>query len=203
VNNTLDIYLIRHTQPLIELGTCYGQLDCDVTADYVKQFEKISTYFKNKKINAIYSSPLLRCAKLAEDIASLHTPLSVIYKEDLKEINFGEWEGVKWDDIPCEKIDEWNSNRLDFQFPNGETPAFFHARVTRSLCELTNENQDNNTERKIVVVAHAGVIRSILCHYLHIPLAHSTQLSIDYASVSKISLMQNFSKCHFFNSMLG
>lgn len=206
MSNTLELYLIRHTEPLIEKGVCYGQLDCDVTADYAKQLKKIGAYFSDKDIHAIYSSPLLRCAKLAEDLTALHPPLSVTYKEDFKEINFGEWEGVKWNDINRGKIDEWNNNRLDFQFPGGETPSSFHSRVIQALCEITDEITDetqcDNTSHKVLVIAHAGVIRSILCHYLHIPFYHSTGLNIDYASISKVTLLGNVASCRFVNSVL-
>ena len=165
MTNKLDIYFVRHTEPLIEAGTCYGQLDCAVTDDYAHQLKKISHYFKDKNITAIYSSPLQRCAKLAEDLA-YHKNLSpVIYKDDLKELHFGDWEGVKWDDIPRNKIDEWNNNRLHFQFPNGESPDNFIQRVLAVYAAIHSpKNQHQEKSRVVLVIAHAGVIRTVLAN---------------------------------------
>lgn len=185
--HTLDIYLIRHSKPSIESGVCYGHLDCPVSDDYQQQLQKISAYFSNKSIDAIYSSPLLRCSKLAEDLASQRVDAAVIYNESLKEINFGDWEGVKWHDIPRGKIDEWNENRLRFQFPNGETPEQFHSRVYQAWCEIIASARASGA-KKLLLVAHSGVICSLLCRHRAIPLENVTELKVDYASISKISV---------------
>ena len=162
---------------------------------------KINDYFKHQEISAIYSSPLKRCALLCEDL-SHKLNLSVNFKDEFKEINFGAWEGVKWDDIPRSKIDEWNNNRLHFQFPMGESPSSFHERVIKAWSNLIDSLQQAELNGNIVLVAHAGVIRSILCHHLHIPFQHSTQLSISYASISKLTVQENVVQCHFINYLL-
>ncbi|WP_022942726.1 alpha-ribazole phosphatase [Psychromonas hadalis] len=200
MSHKLDIYLIRHTKPLIKQGTCYGQLDCAVAEGYSQQLAKISNYFNHKKITAIYSSPLQRCALLAEDLAKQHINTTVIYKDNFKEINFGDWEGVKWDDIPRDKIDAWNEDRLNFQFPNGETPSQFYQRVVDTWSELIQVMQQADKPQKLLLVAHAGVIRALLCHCLHIPFQYATQLTIDYATISKISLHESTLECCFFNN---
>lgn len=197
----LNIYLVRHTKPLIEEGTCYGQLDCTVSDDYEKQLLKLSDYFKHKEINAIYSSPLKRCAVLSQGLSN-ECNLSVNYNDEFKEINFGAWEGLKWDDIPRSKIDEWNNNRLHFQFPDGESPLLFHDRVITAWSKLVASLQLTEQNQNIILVAHAGVIRSILCHHLHIPFQHSTQLTISYASISKLISQKNVDQCHFINTLL-
>jgi len=203
MSHKIEIYLIRHSEPLIEASTCYGQLDCGLTTSYFSQFKKISDYFKDKSISTIYSSPLQRCALLAEDLASRHIKDSVIYNDSLKEINFGDWEGIKWDDIARHQIDEWNNNRLDFQFPNGETPSQFHSRVIKCWSEFIKEAKKTDKPQKVLFVTHAGVIRSILCHCLHIPFQYSTQLRIDYATISKLQLQQNVIQCHLVNGLLS
>ena len=183
----LDIYLIRHTKPLIEPGTCYGQLDCPVADDYAVQLATIITYFEDIKLNAIYSSPLIRCSVLAEDIAKELVNKPVIYDDRLKEIHFGDWEGQSWNDIAREKIDEWNENRLSFCFPNGESPELFHDRVLQVSNEVLGLEKNNAVSKSIVVVAHSGVICSLLCRHRDIPLENMTELNVDYASISKLT----------------
>ena len=182
----IDIYLIRHTKPLIAAGVCYGQLDCPVGDDYQQQFAKVSRYFKDKRVNAVYSSPLQRCAKLAEDLAKSHINQPVIYNDAFKEINFGDWEGEKWDDIARVQIDAWNKNRLHFQFPNGETPAQFHERVFQAWTEFVASLPA--VSQNIIIVAHSGVICSLLCRQRDIPLEKMTELKVGYASISKITV---------------
>lgn len=183
----LDIYLIRHTKPLIEPGTCYGQLDCPVADDYAVQLATIITYFEDIKLNAIYSSPLIRCSVLAEDIAKEVVDEPVIYDDRFKEINFGDWEGKKWNDIARDKIDEWNENRLSFCFPNGESPEIFHERVLQASIERLGFGIKENSAKSIVLVAHSGVICSLLCRHQDIPLENMTELNVDYASISKLT----------------
>jgi alpha-ribazole phosphatase len=184
----VDIYFLRHTEPLIEAGTCYGQLDCDVTGDYCQQLAKINKYFKEIDIDVIYSSPLLRCAKLAEDIAKTKKMLPVNYLDALKEIHFGDWEGQKWDDIPRHKIDEWNNNRLHFEFPNGESPWKFTQRVLGAYSKIMIDLQCLDSQKTtLLVVIHAGVIRTMLANILSLTVSESLNIHLDKPSISLCS----------------
>jgi alpha-ribazole phosphatase len=200
MNNQVDIYFIRHTEPLIEVGTCYGQLDCKVKGDYESELSKINLYFKDKEINTIYSSPLKRCAKLAEDIAQVNSISPVIYEKGFKEINFGDWEGVKWDDIPRLDIDEWNNNRLHFQFPNGETPWIFGQRVLEAYLPLQRVNRKVQVKKRtLLVITHAGVIRTILAKILCLSFSDSLNIRVDKPSVSLCSFNNGVFKSYLSN----
>lgn len=203
MNNELEIYLVRHTEPLIETGVCYGQLDCALTDDYAQQLKKVCAYFNHKNITAIYSSPLQRCAQLAEDLA-LGAVSSVIYKDTLKEINFGDWEGMRWADISRKKIDEWNNNRLHFCFPNGETPAQFTKRVLAGYLPLQFSTAHVQTQKRaIVIVTHAGVIRTILGHTLHLSASDCLNIKIDKPSISLCSFNNGILESHLINISLN
>lgn len=215
-NKQLDVYLVRHTQPLLEPSICYGQLDCALADDYQSELIKLADYFSTLPVSAIYSSPLQRCAILARDLAEKQ-PLAgeVQFREHLQEIHFGDWEGLPWAEISRKKIAAWNADRLHFQFPNGETPYRFDRRVIKVWQEIVNQHlqscragktcsPENETpwpeEREIIVIiAHAGVIRSILCDFLSIPFAQSIKLQIDKASVSRLSFQGELSSCAFVN----
>ena len=60
----MDIYLIRHTAPLVDKGICYGQTDLDVTDSFEAELEQIRPHIPGD-IKKVYSSPLQRCLKLA------------------------------------------------------------------------------------------------------------------------------------------
>ena len=204
MNQHVDIYFIRHSEPLIEAGTCYGQLDCDVNADYENQLAKVNHYFQDIEIDAIYSSPLQRCAKLAEDIAESQGDVSVNYLDSLKEIHFGDWEGVKWDDIPRASIDEWNNNRLHFKFPNGESPWEFIQRVLKAYSTLQGDSRYSQTgSNTLLVVTHAGVIRTLLASILSLTFAQSLNISLDKPSICHCSFNNDELESYVLNLTLS
>ena len=96
----MEIYLVRHTTPNIEKGICYGQTDLDIAETFEDEAEKVITNLNNLKGAKVYSSPLIRCKKLAKKINT-----QVTEDERLKEINFGDWELIKWDDINRDDLD--------------------------------------------------------------------------------------------------
>ena len=102
----MQCYLIRHTTPKVAIGVCYGQLDLDVTDSFSQEAQAVLAKFKGDHPAVCYSSPLQRCAKLAETLPFGRPQ----HDERLKELNFGAWEGQVWDDIPRHEIDHWWSD---------------------------------------------------------------------------------------------
>jgi len=96
----MEIYLIRHTTPAIAKGICYGQTDLDVTDSFEAEVMSIKEHLP-KNIQAVYSSPLQRCRKLAEAIFPKH-PVQLF--DDLMELNCGDWKcsyGTKYLRLKC------------------------------------------------------------------------------------------------------
>ncbi|WP_315820053.1 histidine phosphatase family protein [Paraflavitalea speifideaquila] len=81
----MSIYVIRHTTPLIDKGTCYGQADIDVTGSFLEEANIIGQYLPDE-LAAVYSSPLQRCSKLAAHLFPAHP---IKFDHDLKEISCG------------------------------------------------------------------------------------------------------------------
>jgi broad specificity phosphatase PhoE len=110
------------------------------------------------KIEQIYVSPLIRARQTAEPLAEL-TGLTPLVKADLKELNFGEMEGMSIPEIK-ERMPElftaWRSNDPDFGWPGGETRQTFHTRVDRALWEIIiNSAGIHNT---VAVVGHGAAL---------------------------------------------
>ena len=174
----MEVYLVRHTEPVCEKGICYGQSDVAIKEPYLEQFEKIK---KQLPENAVYySSPLQRCTILTDYLSS-----SKFYTDErLKEMHFGNWEMRPWDVIPQEEMTPWMQNFVEVQVPNGESFIQLYNRVKLFIDELLSKNES----KSIVLVTHAGVIRSILCYYSKLPLADAFQNKVDFAQVIKINL---------------
>lgn len=173
----MSIYVIRHTTPLIEKGTCYGQADIDVTEAFEEEAGIIRQYLP-ASLQHIYSSPLQRCRKLAEHLFPDH---AISFEHDLKEINCGEWELQRWNDIPRDVIDPWMNDYVNVCIPGGESYIHLFDRVARCFDAVAA------TGKKAAIVTHGGVIRSILAHITQTPLLDSfAAFSLHYGCVVKI-----------------
>ena len=174
----MEVYLVRHTETVCEKGICYGQSDVVIKEPYLEQFEKIKVELPENAI--YYSSTLQRCTILTDYLSAS----SFIRDERLKEMDFGSWEMKSWDAIPQEDMTPWMQNFVEVQVPNGESFIQLYNRVKLFIDELLSKKES----KPIVLVTHAGVIRSVLCYYSQLPLADAFQNKVDFAQVIKINL---------------
>ncbi|KQB40133.1 alpha-ribazole phosphatase [Flavobacterium sp. L1I52] len=173
----MEIYLVRHTETICEKGICYGQSDVGLKEPFLEQFESIRTQIPNEAI--VYSSPLKRCVQLADFLAS-----SITTDFRLMEMDFGDWEMKKWDAIPETDFTPWMNDFVNVSVPNGESFVDLHHRVT----DFWKEKIIPNSAEKIVIVTHAGVIRSILCAISNLPLKDAFMNKVDFGAVLKLEL---------------
>ncbi len=203
------IYLIRHTTPAVAKGLCYGQTDLDIT----ESFEAESTIIRQHlpdSIGLVYSSPLRRCVILAN---RLFPGLPLRTNDALMEIHCGEWEMRAWDDLPPEEVDPWMKDFVHVRIPGGESYIDLHQRVSRCWDLISREEERAGTgepavkvveesagapaveavdavdpsKRDIAIVAHGGVIRSILAGITGTPLVDSFKtFSLHYGCVIRL-----------------
>ena len=149
----MSLWLVRHAQPLIEPGICYGQLD--IAADSQASQTSASHLFNElpKRISII-TSPLQRCELLAHYLRRLEPDLTLKSDPRLQEMNFGNWEGRPWADIDPAELSAWTDDFANYCAGSiGESVAQFMARVATAYDEL---DPDEDT----LWVTHAGVIRA-------------------------------------------
>jgi alpha-ribazole phosphatase len=210
-----QIYLVRHGDIEVDSGICYGQLDCAVSDSFAHDSLRLNRYFTAElatvtnsafKPSLIISSPLIRCTQLADNLKQHfnHHP-HLIINDAFKEINFGLWEGKSWEEIGHQSIEDWSHDLLDYTFPNGESAREFDHRVTTSWTHLMEELDNKAESQTVIIISHAGVIRSILSCFLHIPLTHSLSLTIDKMSVTCLNVVaqqNNLSRCLYINRVI-
>ncbi len=178
----MEIYLIRHTTPLIDKGICYGQTDLDITNSFEEEVSMILPHLPQLNIK-VYSSPLQRCTKLAN---ALYNPEIIEYHNELMELNCGDWEMQRWNDIPKIEIDPWMDDFVNIVVPNGESYVILHNRVIKKFNEIKNKGEN------AVIVAHGGVLRSILSYITDTPLKASfDSFTLHYGCVVKIMITEN------------
>lgn len=150
----MKLWLVRHAQPLIEAGVCYGATDVDADVQATVWAAQAVAPELPAGI-AMCVSPLQRCEQLAKVIQGLRPDL--IYKTDarLAEMNFGTWEGVRWDAICAQAYDAWMADFSGHRFGGQESVDEFMARVALAWDAFHRQRQDT------VWITHAGVIRAV------------------------------------------
>ncbi len=171
----MEIYLIRHTIPLIEKGVCYGNSDIPVRDTFLLEAEKVLNQIPTR-FDKVYSSPLQRCKQLAQVISD-----DITLDNRLKELNFGSWELKKWDEIPNNEIQPWYNDWVHTATLNGESYQELQNRAI-SFIEDLPKNYDS-----IAIVTHSGVLRTLWAYFNNVDLKDSfNDLVIDYGAVLKI-----------------
>jgi alpha-ribazole phosphatase/probable phosphoglycerate mutase len=135
----------------------------------------------------VVSSPLLRCAEFAAELAaSLDLPLEI--EERFKEIGFGEWEGRTAEELmqsAPDCLDLFWRDPASYTPPGGEALEAFATRVTASWIDTLARHAG----KQILLVAHGGVNRVILCHVLQIPLQNMFRLQVPFAGRSRVRVL--------------
>ena len=148
-----SLWLVRHAQPLVDFGLCYGALD--VPADPKATRDTALALARCLPAGVkVTTSPLQRCEHLAKFLSGLRPDL--IYKIDtrLAEMDFGCFEGQRWDSISLQAYDDWTADFWQHRFGGVESVADVMTRVASVWDEAVISGQDQ------VWVTHAGVIRA-------------------------------------------
>lgn len=149
----MGLILVRHTRPDIAPGVCYGATDLDCTHDFAIQAAVVLVDLP--PADRLLTSPLRRCRRLAELIAA-HTGLEPHVDARLAEMDFGRWEGCRWDDLPRDEIDGWATDFHHFRDHGGESVAMVRARVDAAIADARALGGTT------VIVTHNGVVRAAL-----------------------------------------
>ncbi len=175
--------LVRHGDTkLNSRERFWGHSDVELSAAGVAQAEKLRDHLAAEKISAIYSSELQRALLTAEIIASRHQVDIITYAE-LKETNFGKIEGLTFTEVSRhypELTELWATWSLELRFPDGESVGELNCRVSKFRDGLKKHGPDET----VLIVAHAGPLRLLVCLLLELELHHWRQISIGLASLS-------------------
>lgn len=146
---------MRHPKPAVEPGVCYGSLDVGTDADDAAALlARLRSILP--RTAALASSPLRRCADLAR---ALHADgwAAPQFDARLAEMNFGNWEGCRWDAIARDQIDAWSADVAGFRPPGGETVTELAQRAAAALRELAERHARAGA---LVAITHAGVLQT-------------------------------------------
>jgi len=166
------LHLVRHPEPFVAAGVCYGRLDVPA-----RNAGAVAARLRAQLPEGlpVWTSPSRRCRELAE----LLLPHPAI-DDRLSEMNFGAWEGRAWDDIPRAELDAWAADVGGYAPPGGESAL---ALQRRALDFVTGLDAPES-----VIVTHAGVIRVLVAHWRGLPPGEWPQLALACGSLTTVAI---------------
>jgi probable phosphomutase (TIGR03848 family) len=181
-------HLLRHGEHAVQGRICAGRMPGVVLAERGRaETAAIAERLAAAGIAAIYASPLERTRETAE-IVGKRLGLPVILRDDLLELDFGEWTGQTFDEVRKHpRWPEWASHRSISCIPSGETMRQVQRRVVEALIEMREQHPDE----AVLVVSHGDVIRAALVFALGMPLDFYARLEVATASISTVRIDNN------------
>lgn len=155
------VYIIRHAEAEGNIyRRCHGLYDSLLTPRAYQQLPCLAKRFESVPLAAVYASPLFRARTTAKAVAEPHG-LSVELRNDLHEIDMGDWEDLPWAELPHawpEQYAKWCSRPWEAAPPHGETVMQAGERMLNEVRRLAQENAG----KSIAVVTHGSAIRGAL-----------------------------------------
>lgn len=145
----MELILVRHPQPDIAPGLCYGRTDVAVSAQAIAGVAQGLRDAGLPGALPLYASPLKRCADLA---AQFEVPITLDAR--LAEMDFGAWEMRAWDAIARAEVDAWGADLLHYRPGGGENVLDVARRVAAFRDELRQAGHP-----RALVICHAGAMR--------------------------------------------
>jgi broad specificity phosphatase PhoE len=180
-----QLILIRHG----DLGDRYrgryvGRTDAPLSAEGRRQAVALAGPVARLNGAHFLSSPLRRTRETAEIALGTHGRFEIV--ENLREIDFGRWEGMSFAEIAAADpaaADRWAALDDAFAFPEGEGIKAFQERIRAAAERIAADPAGT-----VVVFVHGGVIRFLICHFLGLPDRHHLLFDIRPASISEIRI---------------
>ncbi len=155
------LLIVRHGESIGNAKREFlGHTNKDLSELGYKQAEKTAEYLSKTKIDAVYSSDLIRAHNTALPHAKLRN-LEVNDSEELREIYAGEWEGKRVEDIieeyPNYFYEVWRAKFGECEIPGGESVPQLSERIYREVLRIASENKG----KTVLIGCHAAAIRSL------------------------------------------
>ncbi|HEY5517239.1 MAG TPA: histidine phosphatase family protein [Coriobacteriia bacterium] len=180
----IEVLIARHPQVVANLeGRFVGTGESAFTGLGRRQCAELAAYIAAWGPTSVHASPRTRARSVAETAARL-AGVDLVVDEDLAEIDFGAAEGLTYDEAMAAgvTIDLLQGPPESKPFRDGETWRAFAARIADAALDIEAHGP------RIAVVAHGGVVRALLAHWLGLPEPAAWRFAVPNASVATITL---------------
>jgi alpha-ribazole phosphatase/probable phosphoglycerate mutase len=195
------LWLIRHPEPDEAVrGTCYGSLDVPLSPHGIEHAQSIARWLASHRLDAVYTSPSKRCIDTARCIA-VNRSCGVEPADGLRELDFGEFEGRRYDEIAELHPDlyrDWMEDPTRVQFPGGENFQEMATRVIAAAHALVSRHSG----QQILFVSHGGPNRIILAEVLGVPSNNLFRIAQRYGAINCIRYNGNLPAVELMNVVI-
>lgn len=196
----MRLFALRHGETVWTRERRFsGSRDLSLTAHGQRQAQALADTLATEKIAAVYTSPLARTRGTAEFIAGPHR-LSVVADPGLREMSFGEWEGLTRDDVAArwpELFALWRTSPERAIPTGGEGLLEVAERTGKALQQI----RDSHPEGTVVLVSHAIVLRLIVLDALGLGPERLWSLDASPAGLTEIEYLPDWTTVHRMNTL--
>lgn len=179
----MKLYIVRHTKVDSPKGICYGQTDVGLADSFEEEADRVFEKIKDIAFNYIFSSPLSRCVRLANEVVK--NPQHIVYDKRLMELNFGDWENQHWNSIyKTKEAKVWFKDYINTPCPNGESFMDLADRVEDFIKDLKQKEQHTN----VLIFCHGGVIRAFNSLINKLDINSTFELKVEYGQILELEL---------------
>ena len=190
--------MVRHGDVEADMSRYWGRTDVPLSDAGIRQAKRLARRLAGEAFDLVYSSDLRRAVDTATTIVE-HRRLSVVACPELREIDFGQCEGLTFDEMKdrfavTEGI--WNADGPEIRFPGGESIRTLAGRVGRFAERLHRE-----TSRSALVVAHGGSLSVLVCCLTGLDLSVWREMRVERASLSTVEMDGSRAKVSLLNDV--
>ena len=187
----VKLILVRHALTVDnQKSRLSGHIDSSISEEGKEQIDKITNYLKDFDIDKIYTTTSSRTKDTVKKLSELKS-IEIIEKESLKEISFGDFEGLTFDEIKDKYPKEFQDmieKGYEYKYPNGESLIDSYNRVCIELDNIIS----NNDDRTILICSHGGTIRNIITYLISNRYKYHWNFKIDNGSVTILEVQDGF-----------
>ena len=187
----VKLILVRHALTVDnQKSRLSGHIDSSISEEGKEQIDKITNYLKDFDIDKIYTTTSSRTKDTVKKLSELKS-IEIIEKESLKEISFGGFEGLTFDEIKDKYPKEFQDTiekGYEYKYPNGESLIDSYNRVCIELDNIIS----NNDDRTILICSHGGTIRNIITYLISNSYKYHWNFKIDNGSVTILEIQDGF-----------
>lgn len=180
-----EILLIRHGETLWnKLGKFQGSADIELSEEGRKQALTLKSVLQTD-FQAVYASPLIRAMETASILCE-GTGLKVMPCEGMREINFGAWEGLTFQEIKDNYPKEFAAWRSEEECPLAGGDLSILNASNRAAAAIRSI-ADSHAGQKVLLIAHGGIIKAGLIGLFDWKMAMYHHFYIGNTAITKVS----------------
>lgn len=164
---SLKLYFLRHGQtPYSRANDYCGAMDPELTPEGQQMAEAFAIAYARMPWTAVYVSPMRRTITTAQPLCD-RIGLDMHQRPGLREIHYGEWEGMPPEEVNAKFHDDYVRWLADPGW-NAPTGGERGVDIAHRSSEVLEEIEGNHSDGNVLVVSHKATIRIMLCGLLGI-----------------------------------